>query len=328
LAFAGVQLGLSLFLECSRPGVYGPEYVAKVKRLQARRAEMPDRPLVVLLGSSRTRLALQAGRLSASPGAGRALVFNFGMAGSGPVLELVYLRRLLAQGFRPDLLLVEVLPPTLFQEGSRCLEESWFHSVELRTAELAWLRRYSCRTRGLLRDWCVSRGLPCTAYRAGLRLYLEGPRRDPDPFAAMDGYGWQPQVVRATPAERARWVGVICSQYDGILRTGRLAAQPVRAVMDLLDLCRRRGIPVALVLLPESSEFRTLYSPEVTASLSAFLDGLRRSRNVPVIDARTWAEDADFWDAHHLLPAGAAGFTRRFGREVLRPLIRALPRPG
>ena len=48
------------------------------------------------------------------------MLFNFGMVGAGPLVELVVLRRLLAEGVRPDLLLVEVLPPLFNRRAAAC----------------------------------------------------------------------------------------------------------------------------------------------------------------------------------------------------------------
>jgi hypothetical protein len=48
---------------------------------------------------------------------------------------------------------------------------------------------------------------------------------------------------------------------------------------------------------------------------------------LPVIDAREWMGEEDFIDGHHLLPDGAAAFTRRFGAEALAPVFAGC-RPG
>src|SRR5437764_14565018 len=69
-----------------------------------------------MLGATSTGYGFHAGRIEAEVRRelGRpAAVFNFGIPASGPVTHLVYARRLIADGHRPDLLLVEVLPPAL-----------------------------------------------------------------------------------------------------------------------------------------------------------------------------------------------------------------------
>ena len=55
--------------------------------------------------------------------------------------------------------------------------------------------------------------------------------------------------------------------------------------------------------------------------VEAFINRLARRYEVPVIHSREWMDDAAFADAHHLLPAGAAIFTERLGREGIVPLL-------
>ena len=106
----------------------------------------------------------------------------------------------------------------------------------------------------------------------------------------------------------------------------RLAERPARALADVLALCRREGIPVALLLMPEGPAFRAWYTPSMHAGLDAYLHDLSEQWGAPLIDARDWLGSDAFFDAHHLLPRGAAAFTERFRREALGPLLQSLPR--
>jgi hypothetical protein len=317
LFFGCLQVGIGLVLDSWLPDVRDPEYALKERQLRARRAEAPGRPLVVALGSSRTLLGLQAGRLGQG---GQAVVYNFGVVGCGPVLEGVYLRRLLAADVRPDLLLVEVLPPALNRAGDRTLEEDWLQAARLGPAEVARLRAYHSRPASLLGRWCQARCLPCTRPQAGLRCRLGLDR----PAGAWDSYGWQAYPQRGlTPAARRRMTDLAHQQYHEALGEFRLAEGPARALDDLLDRCRREGIPVALVIMPEAAEFRGFYPPGLRAGLMDYVVKLSREKGVPLIDASAWVGDAGFRDGHHLLPEGAAEFTDRFGREALGPLLRS-----
>ena len=82
----------------------------------------------------------------------------------------------------------------------------------------------------------------------------------------------------------------------------------------------RRGHETGMgfILMPEAEEFRRLYSPGMKASLPQLLADLRECYGVTVIDARTWIADDCFWDAHHLMPHGAAQFTERLREAVCR----------
>src|SRR5437763_651245 len=108
--------GLGLFLATRRPAILDPTYGPRLALLRKRMA-VPGRPLsVVMLGSSRTALGFvpDAFEESLTQALGRPVrAFNFGMFSAGPVTNLVELRRLLRDGVRPDLLLVEVLPGRL-----------------------------------------------------------------------------------------------------------------------------------------------------------------------------------------------------------------------
>src|SRR4051812_44856236 len=105
--FVVVQAGLGAGVERLWPAVRDPEFAARAEQLHQHHPQgaASRRPLVLALGSSRTLMGLDARRLSeatAETGDVPPLVFNFGVPGSGPMLEAVCLRRLLADGVRPD----------------------------------------------------------------------------------------------------------------------------------------------------------------------------------------------------------------------------------
>src|SRR5262245_35057177 len=107
--FVGAQLALAAAIEQWRPEWRDPEYGTKRRLLHALLAEQPDRPLLLVLGSSRTDAGLRPDRLpDVLPGS--PVVFNFSLVGSGPFKELLCLHRLLAEGIRPQWLIVECWP--------------------------------------------------------------------------------------------------------------------------------------------------------------------------------------------------------------------------
>jgi hypothetical protein len=331
LFFACLQTGIGVALDRWLPRVRDPEYAAKERKLGTLLAEAPERPVVLALGSSRTLWGLDGGRLSAA--AGRPLVFNFGMSGGGPLLELVCWQRLRGAGIRPRLLFVEVLPAVLNQTDDRSLDESWFDGMRLAGDELPEIEPFHSHPGQLLRQWCKARCLPCWRHGEALRdclavdMYQSGSPGRSAPVES-DAYGWHRHPVsHIGEAERQRLANGARWQYHGVFGGFRLALSSVHALHALLHLCRQDGIPVALVLMPESTAFRALYPPAVRQGLDAFLAEVVREESVPLIDARTWVEDDGFWDGHHLLPDGAAAFSDRFDREALQPLLRRLPHP-
>lgn len=327
-AFLVAQLALGLAVERWLPAARDPEYAAKVERLHARRAAAPGRPLVLVLGSSRVQMGLRAGSL----GAESALVFNFGLSGAGPLAEALCLRRLLAEGVRPDLLVLEVLPPALSQPGDHPIEEEWLDGARLRWGEAAFLARYHGDPQRSLRQWAKGRGLPCVWHAGNLRSAVApgagGSESGPAyTLSAMDPHGWLPYCAEdVTPERRRRLADFARIQYASAFGEFRLAERPARALADVLARCRREGIPVALLVMPEGPAFRAHYTPSMRAGIDAHLRALGERWDVPLIDARDWLDEDAFWDSHHLLPRGATAFTERFEREALGPLLRNLPR--
>ena len=153
LVFFLAQLAIGFCVEHSWASVRDPEYDGKRKRLADLQNTAPDHPLVLFLGSSRTDMGFCAGRVTTNIQDRSAVVFNFGMSGGGPLLESLCLRRLLADGVRPDLLVLEVLPPTLNQPGAHPVEEDWLDGSRLRTSEITFLRRYHSNPGHLSRGW-------------------------------------------------------------------------------------------------------------------------------------------------------------------------------
>lgn len=297
-------------------------------RLRQLTAAEPDRPLVLMLGSSRTAWAFRAGRLNGMPGPGGRplLVYNYGVPAAGPIHEWLYLRELLDANIRPRLLLVEFLPPLLGERRRGVTSEEGM-------TEFAWFTvRQFLRVAGYFstsghkgRTWFEAHVAPWYAFRThlhdDLKELLCGTRQEPIP--AVDEWGWRilPEQPPSTE-ERANNTRVAREMYGPGLGEFRAAAGPIRALHDLLARCRRERIKVALVRMPESAWFRALYSPEATATARGVLDDLGRKYAVDVIDARRWLADNDFWDGHHAAATGAEAFTARLRGEVQRLLPR------
>src|SRR5262245_39319377 len=132
LALLGMNVWFLLATEFWHPEWRDPEFGHRLTALRNARAERPGRPLLLALGSSRTEMAFRPSVVEAAlaEDGEPPLTFNFGISGSGPVMELLCLRRLLGCGIRPDYLVLEILPPLLHQEG-RYSEDAWMNLLRL-----------------------------------------------------------------------------------------------------------------------------------------------------------------------------------------------------
>jgi hypothetical protein len=328
------QVALGLFLDGRHADVCDPIYGLRLRHLRQRLAEAPGRPLAVILGSSRPANGIRP----ASLGVQGTVVFNFAMLGTGPVTACLFYHRLLADGIRPDWVLLEVSAPHLPQAGFFS-DARWVKTLETYGSDLPILSRlYHLRWEPLTRllerravpalHWrtaLVARYAPCLMTRAALANQEVDRRLASD---NLDPDGWLPSP----------WPHYSPEEFRQRLPEARELAQPgldhfcVHPVSDgalheLLGECRRQGTRVALIILPEHSALRGWYQAQVKAEYDRYLAGLGREYAAPIIDARTWAADEDFSDPYHLLTERAPAFSERFGRDAVAPLLEGRPLP-
>jgi hypothetical protein len=74
----------------------------------------------------------------------------------------------------------------------------------------------------------------------------------------------------------------------------------VKALAEVVHRFRQRGSRVVCVLMPESSEYRRLYSPPIPAMFDQALRFSAQGQAIPVVDLRNALEDTFFYDYAHL----------------------------
>ena len=312
------QFGLAAAIELALPEARDPQYAVRERRLLARMAG-DQRPLWLMLGSSRTQLGWQAARLAESSDRGGPLAFNFGMPGCGPLMQMICFDRLLARNVRPQLLLIELTPALLASNDGQPMEERLLDGARLTIPELVRALPYYRQPRRLLGKWAWSWLAPCQRRAAELRRLANLGPAGQDADAAdylMDDFGWQHVPAPVDAQRRRELTRLAASQYDGALARFQPGTMQRRALEELLVRCRQESIPAVLVMLPIGSSFERLYGPPSEPALQRLLAELRRDHGVEAIDARHWVDDEFFSDGHHLLPAGAIVFTDRLARET------------
>lgn len=325
LFFAGGQVGLTWAMEQWRPELSDPEYGRKRARLQERMAEAPvHRPLVLALGSSRSAMGFRPDVLG-SADSQKPVIFNYALVGAGPVMELCCLRRLLADGIHPDVVLVESWPPFWYQEHGYA-EENRLHVNRLGWNDLCLLCDYSVRSDELVRSWWQARVLPGYFGRFVFMnllvpCWLSPQNRMDSNWRDLDQWGWlECPYPRDAESYRLR-VEQAHQYYAPIFEQFRISEVADRTQRELLSLCQRERIAVALVLMPEGSDFRGWYPAPVQDQVDAYLAELKREFGTRVIDARTWTTDEDMLDGFHLIPRGAAAYTQRLVQEAMPSLL-------
>jgi hypothetical protein len=327
-AFLLAQMGLWLALDADWT-LRDPEYGQHLGRLRQRlEARGRARPPLVFLGSSRVAMGFRPGLLPANgPGArGEPVVFNFGLLQSGPVMELLCLRRLLADGIRPDCVFVEVWLWIL--PASARSQTAVFGPQRFGRGDLRALRRYGAEPPQEERGW-PEELVPSLSYRALLRNHFApgwfGPENPQDKaWEDVDAWGWLglPPHAASRTGDRAFMEGMRKS-YTGQANEFTAGDDSRRAFADLFRLCRQEKITAVVVAMPDG--FLADYDPAANARMDDFLRELSREHGTPLVDAREWAALDEFVEGIHLTHQGAARFTKRFGREVIRPYLDGEP---
>jgi hypothetical protein len=332
LAFLAGQVVLAFVVSYTYPELRDPEYGYRLRRLRQLTATTPRRPLCLILGSSRTLSGIYPPALPPSPDdAGpEPRVFNFSQFCAGPVRELQTLRRLLAAGYQPDWLLLEVWPPYWPQRGY-WVDELHLMQTDFRPVDLPLVLRYfTVHRQSALTKLAAETLLPITGLRSNLLALCACSLLSPDQrgrekqFASwrdIDASGWRPWLERGTEEEFRARIARLQGEKQ-YLEHFTISDTTDRSLREILEECRRRHIKTALILMPEHSQLRNWYTPDVHQQVKTYLDRLQREYQIAVFDTRAWMADEEFYDLTHMVPSAATPFTQRLGREMLQPWLR------
>jgi hypothetical protein len=342
------QVTFLLTVSQLRPELRNPEYGLRLRKLHARLAEHAVRqPKMLVMGSSRVAVGFRPevlrkrGRESFSDFGKRLptpfsepVVFNYGVFGSGPLLQLMCLHRLLSDGIKPESILLEIWPPMWCMEPTalenlRQGQPTPFNLPWMRWQDLRLLERYRVMTPSVYQRWYKLQLIPLSSYRFSfLSQYApswsDRVRREEMTWRGLHDLGWvkAADYQRTADKEALKNLRVyVRHMFLPMLTSLCLNDVSRQATREFLSLCQQQGIHVELLLMPEDSEFRSWYSKQALAITDGFVGELSREFKIPVIDARTWSSDDDFADGAHLTYDGAAAFTIRLDREVIRPLL-------
>lgn len=330
--FLGVQLGTGWAIHTERLPLRDPLYFDKRNLLRNHpaffAAPAPDKPLTVLcVGSSRMLNAADAGAIgpALSASLGRpAEAFNFAQAGAGPITNAVYVRRLIADGAKPDFVLIEVHPVFLAGQRPDPPEARWLLPIRLRPGELPVVRGMGFPAETPPAHGIRGRLAPLFEYRfLALDRYAPALLSTPARLNAghePDGHGFA-RLRTVTADERQVLLELTRRQYADYFPGFRPTGPGVAGVRDSLEQCRAAGWKPALVLMPESTEFRAWYDADGLNEMDTVLAVLAAEFGAPLIDARGWVPDEKIGDGHHLTGPGADVFTTTLVRSALAPWL-------
>jgi hypothetical protein len=327
------HLAVGRYLHRRHPEFFDPEVSMRLRRLPARLAEAPGRPLALAIGSSRIEMGLrpQSVMEQVKDVPNQALLFNFSMLGAGPVGQRLIVHRLLQKGIHPKWVFVEVWAPILTQKyplieemRTFCRDVYW---SDVRIVAGLYHRGWEAFGRAFtatLTPLLEYRNIVLRHYAPSLlhplvRLELDGGFQR-DLLYHLDDFGW----VEFNIHPHSKHAEGVRIQYKPLFDNFFIDDVANRAMHDLLEECRAHNIQVIFLLMPEHSLMRGWY-PLIQDRLIPYLRRLSAENHAPIVDARAWQPDEDIPDCSHMSAKGARSFSERFGREVYRPLLRGRP---
>jgi hypothetical protein len=332
-----VQAGLRLGIDWCWPELRDPTFEIKAQRLARLIARCPRPPVTILMvGSSVTSNLFKAKDLEvllARQLDRPAVVLNMSSHGAGPLTELVWTRRLLERGIRPDLLCIEV-SPFLYNYPDAPVDAKHFPASMLSQSDLGVVQRYSAAA-DLRRTWGLDCWLPAYRHRLTMLNYLAHPLvpcedQIPTWGGAIDDRFWAALPPRQ-PDDLRQHLHQVKAQFGPELKRFAPGPSSLQAFEELLQLLHREGIRATVVLTPQGRTMRSLYPAEALQRFVTRLSQLTRQYDGAFLNAFDWLEEDKFGDSIHATVAGAELFSTRLAGEVLLPeLTRSLSRrrPG
>jgi len=332
-AFAALTIGLAVSLE-KTPELRDPEFGHRLNQLRDWKAKAPDRPLVLLVGSSRTQMGVSPAAMSFPNGTTDPLVYNLGLMGATPTGVRFQLFRALDAGVRPDFVLAELFAANVGY-NMPAERQPWTRPSRLSTHELDLLADDSHDRRAIPRQWMTARATPWYTQRLPLMSnWLPNwiPHLPVEQFSwiTMDEYGYMPYPIKfetMTPEGRERLIGPAYLNHKRAIDPFRVCARPDRSLREIAERCSAEGIPLAFFRTPESPLFRSWYGPGSWEKAAEYVSLLSRETGVPVFPAPEIPEE-EFADGHHLFQHGALKYSRWLADTHLKPWLADLASRG
>jgi hypothetical protein len=322
-----LQGGLRVGIDSYWPELRDPSFEIKGRRLAHLLAAFPKPPIsAIMVGSSVTRNAFKAkyleedlSRQLSQP----TVVVNMSTLGGGPLTELVWTRRLIDRGIRPDFVGIEVTP-FLYNTPDVPKDACRFPEHLLSKKDLEVLLRFNPDPQ-LREGWNRFHWFPSYAHRLTILGYLAEallPLRDRVPTwgDSLDDRFWTALPPRS-PAELSATLVEVRNMFESQLKTFAPGRPSLQALEELLGLLKTKQIPAVVVLAPEGPLMRSLYPKEPLKAFVAKMVDLSRQNDCAFVDAFEWLDEEMFVDSIHPTFAGADAFSTRFERDVLLPTL-------
>jgi hypothetical protein len=325
------NVALAVAVETVLPKLRDPEYGYRITPLHAHQQAHPDRPLVLMLGTSRVQNSIDPTAMGFPDQPGSPLVFNFGQSAASPLRQWLLLQKLEAEGVRPAAVVIEIFSATLSIPGPDDDEykrvAAFEHElVRFTYSDISRMESYVDDPLAIRRRWAAERLNTLQTQQPVILSHL-APEWQPwhmrvdHHWNMMDEFGFTAYPTDGAVENRPKRQAKAWDQYGSTLRLVRVSKLTVRVHRDVIAHCRERGIPVAFFVVPESPTFQSWYSQESQKVLAAYLRTLSDELHCPVFTVPAVYGDEDFADGHHMLGPTATRFSLELADRHLKPWL-------
>jgi hypothetical protein len=328
---AGALLLLTVCLEVAaetvKPEWRDPEFGHRLRQVKRWQRRCPDRPLVVVVGSSRAQMCVSPHDLGLPNEPDSPLVFNFGYCQAPPLGVWLQVSRLLDAGVKPAAVLV-MISAFEHKTGGGAEDEFPHWGPRLSSADLHRLAPYTNDSTAFRRAVFEARCNPLSARREALvsdllpRWQSDFLRNAHREWEEMDPYGFTPvDGTYCTDETRRRGLQRTRAHHTAAFDGCPVGATSDRALRDLVGRCRTERIAVAAVWAPESPAYCALYTQAGRTVTADYTRSLTTDLGLRVFPAPEHLAEEDFVDGIHLVRDGAARYSRWLADTHLKPWL-------
>ena len=224
-----------------------PEFGHRLLLLRERKAEAPNRPLVLVVGSSRVQQGIDPAAMGFEDEPGEPLVFNFGYRGASPIAAARNVFRVLDAGVRPDYVLIEFSPVSaLGGSYAAVVLRKWVNRLNFDDVEWMWksgfLNPENLATYEALLAWAGATATPWTTHRPVIMPHwlpewvtetqwkMSGTER-------MDRNGFTEMQTESTTTELFRKDPAACRRRFAFPATNPVVSvKPLRSIRSVPDI--------------------------------------------------------------------------------------------
>ena len=245
-------------------------------------------------------------------------VFNAFIPAGDPVVMEFETDQLLAEGIRPSMVVIEILPEVLSRRNM------WLHyhlARQFRWPEV-WNSLPDAYLAGKLSQVIATRFNSVYLFRSefqrwtmdALKLRLESAN-------LRDGNARQRRRANLLePADAAALqAGTALGRKN--VRDYEIGGLNARALIRMIERYSKLGTTIIFVAPPVSSPYRAAYNSPIDAAYRAYMHRLGETYGTYFFDYRHRLGDHQFWTPYYANTDGKLHFSRLLAREVIVPLI-------